>query len=300
MTLVVATFYKFIQLPDFRQMQNLLLAFCQEQDIKGTILLAPEGINGTVAGSSDRIQDLLAFLRADSRLADLEYKESSTQKPPFERLKVKLKKEIVTLGLPEVNPGEKTGIYVSPQDWNQIISDPEITVIDTRNHYEVNIGTFKGAVNPNTEIFSDFPEYVHQQLDPEKHRKVAMFCTGGIRCEKASAYMLSLGFSEVYHLQGGILKYLEDVPPEESMWEGECFVFDERVAVQHDLQRGKYDRCVGCGNPIAQQDKLSPHYEEGICCPYCYKTLTTDKRRRLEEKKRQTQLEPRRGEHPSF
>jgi UPF0176 protein len=294
MTLVVATFYKFIQLPDFTQMRHPLLEFCQEQDIKGTILLAPEGINGTVAGSGDRIQDLLAFLRADSRLADLEYKESSAQKPPFERLKVKLKKEIVTLGLPEVNPGKKTGIYVSPQDWNQIISDPEVTVIDTRNHYEVNIGTFKGSVNPNTEAFSDFPEYVHQELDPEKHRKVAMFCTGGIRCEKASAYMLSQGFSEVYHLQGGILKYLEDVPSEESMWEGECFVFDERVAVQHGLQQGTYDKCLGCGYPIDEEDKVSPHYEEGICCPHCYETLTADKRRRLEGKKRQAELEAQR------
>jgi UPF0176 protein len=290
MTLVVATFYKFIQLPDFTQMRQPILEFCQEQDIKGTILLAPEGINGTVAGLSDRIQHLLAFLRADSRLADLESKESLAQQQPFERLKVKLKKEIVTLGLPEVNPSEKTGIYVSPQDWNQIISDPEVTVIDTRNHYEVNIGTFKGAVNPNTESFSDFPEYVQQQLDPKKHRKVAMFCTGGIRCEKASAYMLSQGFSEVYHLQGGILKYLENVPPDQSMWEGECFVFDERVAVQHGLQQGTYDMCVGCGYPIHEEDKLSPHYEEGICCPHCYQSLTADKRVRLQQKKRQIEL----------
>jgi UPF0176 protein len=290
MTLVVATFYKFIQLPDFVEMQNPLLTFCQGEGIKGTILLAPEGINGTVAASRDRILALFSFLRSDRRLVDLEYRESPAQKEPFERMKVKLKKEIVTLGLPEVNPSEKTGIYVSPQDWNQVISDPDVVVIDTRNHYEVNIGTFKGAINPNTESFSDFPEYVHQQLDPKKHQKVAMFCTGGIRCEKASAYMLSQGFSEVYHLQGGILKYLEDIPPEESMWEGECFVFDERVAVNHGLTVGSHDMCIGCGHPISDEDKASPQYEAGISCPYCFSTLTEEKRQRLTSRRRQQDL----------
>jgi UPF0176 protein len=287
MTLVVATFYKFIQLPDFVEMQNPLLVFCQGEGIKGTILLAPEGINGTVAASCDRILALFSFLRSDSRFADLEYSDSLAQKEPFERMKVKLKKEIVTLGLPEINPGERTGIYVSPQDWNQLISDPDVVVIDTRNHYEVGIGTFKGSVNPNTESFSDFPEYVHQQLDPNKHQKVAMFCTGGIRCEKASAYMLAQGFSEVYHLQGGILKYLEEISPEQSLWEGECFVFDERVAVSHGLTAGTYGICTACGHPISKADLNSPKYDDGVCCPYCYWALTQEKRLQLIYKRRQ-------------
>jgi UPF0176 protein len=287
MTLVVATFYKFIQLPDFVEMQNPILAFCRGEGIKGTILLAPEGINGTVAASRDRILALFTFLRSDRRLVDLEYNESLAQKEPFERMKVKLKKEIVTLGLPEVNPSEKTGIYVTPQDWNQVISDPDVVVIDTRNHYEVNTGTFKGAINPNTESFSDFPEYVNQQLDPKKHQKVAMFCTGGIRCEKASAYMLSQGFSEVYHLQGGILKYLEEIPPEKSLWEGECFVFDERVAVSHGLTAGTYGMCTACGHPISKADMASPKYDDGVCCPYCYWSLTQEKRLKLIYKRRQ-------------
>ncbi|MEA5573328.1 rhodanese-related sulfurtransferase [Calothrix sp. UHCC 0171] len=294
MALVVAAFYKFTQLPDFREIQHPLLSFCLTQGIKGTILLAEEGINGTIAGSRAGIDAVLAYLRSDSRLLDLEHKESSAESAPFERMKVRLKKEIVTLGLPEVSPTQQVGTYVSPQDWNAIASDPDVIIIDTRNDYEVKIGTFKNAVNPATHSFREFPEYVQQNLDPQKHKKIAMFCTGGIRCEKASAYMLSQGFQEVYHLQGGILKYLEEVPKEDSIWEGECFVFDERIAVQHGLTAGTYDMCVGCGHPINQEDKLSPHYEEGIYCPYCHETLTAEKRIRLEEKKRQSQLKTRR------
>ncbi|BAZ42861.1 rhodanese-like protein [Calothrix sp. NIES-4101] len=294
MALVVAAFYKFTQLPDFREIQNPLLLFCLTQEIKGTILLAEEGINGTIAGSRAGIDAVLAYLRSDSRLVDLEHKESSSESAPFERMKVRLKKEIVTLGIPEVSPTQQVGTYVSPQDWNAIASDPDVIIIDTRNDYEVKIGTFKNAVNPATHSFREFPEYVQQNLDPQKHKKIAMFCTGGIRCEKASAYMLSQGFQEVYHLQGGILKYLEEVPKENSIWEGECFVFDERIAVKHGLAAGTYDMCVGCGHPINQEDKLSPHYEEGIYCPYCHETLTADKRIRLEEKKRQCQLKAQR------
>ncbi|PAX59955.1 oxygen-dependent tRNA uridine(34) hydroxylase TrhO [Brunnivagina elsteri] len=294
MTLVVAAFYKFTKLPDFAEMQNPLLSFCLTQGIKGTILLAEEGINGTIAGSRQGIDTVLAYLHSDSRLVDLEYKESLTESAPFERMKVRLKKEIVTLGLPEISPIQQLGTYVSPKDWNAIASDPDVIIIDTRNDYEVKIGTFKNSVNPNTHSFRDFPEYVRQNLDPQKHKKVAMFCTGGIRCEKASAFMLSQGFPEVYHLKGGILKYLAEVPQEESIWEGECFVFDERIAVQHGLEPGTYDMCVGCGHPIDEEDKLSPHYEEGICCLYCYETLTNDKRGRLEEKKRQAGLKAQR------
>lgn len=288
--LVVATLYKFVSLPDFEQIQNPLLSYCQTQGIKGTILLAPEGINGTIVGERQAIDAVLDFLRSDPRLVDLEHKESYTDIPPFERMKVRLKSEIVTLGLPEVDPNEQVGTYVNPQEWNDLISDPEVIVIDTRNDYEVSIGTFKRAQNPQTQSFREFPEYVRQNLDPNQHKKVAMFCTGGIRCEKASAFMLSVGFTEVYHLKGGILKYLEEVPAQESLWEGECFVFDERVAVGHGLESGSYEMCLGCGRPISQDDKASPKYEEGISCAYCFDSLTQEKRTRQMEKWRQLQL----------
>ncbi|MBD2137535.1 rhodanese-related sulfurtransferase [Anabaena sp. FACHB-1237] len=287
---VVATLYKFVNLPDFRELRSPLLSFCQERGIKGTILLAQEGINGTVAGSCESINAVLDFLRFDSRFTGLDHKESYTNKLPFARMKVKLKKEIVTLGIPEINPNEKVGIYVKPKQWNEIISDPDVTVIDTRNDYEVNIGSFKGAENPKTQSFRDFPEYVQKNLDPKKHKKVAMFCTGGIRCEKASAYMINQGFEEVYHLEGGILKYLEEIPTEESLWEGECFVFDERVAVVHGLELGHYELCFGCGHPIDDMEKSSPRYEEGICCSHCFDNLTEEKRLRQQEKWKQYKL----------
>ncbi|TFI54573.1 rhodanese-related sulfurtransferase [Mastigocladus laminosus UU774] len=292
MTLVVATFYKFVKLPDYAEKQQSLLSYCQAQGIKGTILLAQEGINGTIAGSRESIDSVLSFLRSDSRFADLEHKESTVEEPPFQRLKVRLKKEIVTIGLPNIDPNEKVGTYVSPQDWNKIISDPEIVVIDTRNDYEISIGTFQKAQNPKTESFRQFPEYINKHINPSQYKKVALFCTGGIRCEKASSFMLSQGFQEVYHLKGGILKYLEEVPAEESLWEGECFVFDERVAVSHGLEPGSYEMCIGCGHPISEADKTSLHYEEGISCPHCFDSLTPEKRAGLEEKKRQM----RRGE----
>ncbi|BAY09752.1 oxygen-dependent tRNA uridine(34) hydroxylase TrhO [Calothrix sp. NIES-2098] len=286
-SLVVATLYKFVSLPDFAEKRDPLLSYCQQQGMKGTILLAQEGINGTIAGSREAVDSVLEFLRSDLRLADLEHKESYTDTPPFERMKVRLKSEIVTLGLPEVDPNEQVGTYVSPQEWNELISNPEVTVIDTRNDYEVSIGTFKRAENPQTTTFREFPEYVRQQLDPNKHKKVALFCTGGIRCEKASSFMLSQGFAEVYHLKGGILKYLEEVPAQESLWEGDCFVFDERVAVRHGLEEGSYEMCQGCGRPISAADKASPKYEEGITCPYCFDSLTEEKRVRQQEKRRQ-------------
>lgn len=288
--IVVAALYKFVSLPDYRELQAPLLSFCRLQEIKGTLLLAQEGINGTIAGYRQQIDAVLAFLRADSRFTDLEHKESYTETPPFERMKVRLKKEIVTLGLPEINPNEKVGIYVQPEAWNDLISNPEVTVIDTRNDYEVTIGTFKGAENPQTQTFRDFPQYVKQHLDSSKQKKVALFCTGGIRCEKASSYLLSQGFEEVYHLKGGILKYLEAVPPEESLWEGECFVFDERVAVGHGLEIGSHELCFCCGHPISDADKYSPKYEEGISCSECFDSLTEEKRLRQQEKWKQYQL----------
>jgi len=290
MTQIVATFYKFVSLPNVAEIQEPLLFYCLAHNVKGTILLAPEGINGTIAATRDGIDAVLAFLCADPRFTDLEYKESTADSPPFERMKVRLKKEIVTLGVPEVNPNEQVGIYVSPSEWNALISDPEVTVIDARNDYEVDIGTFQRAQNPQTRSFRQFPEYVNQNLDPRKHKKVAMFCTGGIRCEKASSFLLAQGFAEVYHLKGGVLKYLEEVPAEESLWEGECFVFDERVAVVHDLEIGTYDMCRSCGHPISEADKASTHYEEGISCPYCFEDLTEEKRKRQQEKQKQIEL----------
>src|SRR6476469_2551950 len=241
--IVVPALYKFVSLPDFAEKKDPLLAYCLAQNIKGTLLLAQEGINGTIAGSRAAVDAVLSFLRTDPRLADLEHKESYTDIPPFDRMKVRLKKEIVPLGVPEVDPNQKVGTYVTPEEWNQLISDPEVVLIDTRNDYEVQIGTFQGACNPQTASFREFPDYVRQNLDPQKHKKVAMFCTGGIRCEKASSYMLEQGFEEVYHLKGGILKYLEAVPAEESLWSGECFVFDQRVAVGHGLSLGSHVLC---------------------------------------------------------
>lgn len=260
---IVATFYKFIPLVDFVEKRVPLWTFCQARGVKGTILLAAEGINGTISGSRQGIDAVLAFLRRDPRLSDLQAKKSSTQSPPFQRLKVRLKKEIVTFGIPTVNPSERVGTYVTPQEWNDLICDPQTLVIDTRNAYEVAIGTFCGAKNPNTNSFRDFPDYVRQHLDPSQHQKIALFCTGGIRCEKATSYLLGEGFEQVYHLKGGILKYLEDIPPQNSLWQGECFVFDERVALKHGLAAGSYGLCSGCGYPIVQgSGRLNP-------CPAC-------------------------------
>ena len=234
--IVIAALYQFAKLPDYREMQGGLLDFCVAQGLNGTILLAAEGVNGTVAGTREGIDALILFLRADARLANIEHKESYAEGMPFDRMKVRLKKEIVTMGVPGVNPNDEVGTYVDPKDWNDLILDPDVTLIDTRNGYEYDIGSFRGAINPHTTTFREFPAYVNKSLDPERHKKIAMFCTGGIRCEKATSLMLSLGFSEVYHLQGGILKYLENIPAEESMWEGECFVFDQRVAVGQNLE----------------------------------------------------------------
>ncbi|HHP7232208.1 MAG TPA: rhodanese-related sulfurtransferase [Xenococcaceae cyanobacterium] len=293
MTVVIATFYKFVALPDCAEIKQPLLEYCLAQDIRGTILLAPEGINGTIAGDRAQVESVLAWLRNDSRLADLTNKESHADSFPFGKMKVRLKKEIVTLGMPEVDPSQRVGKYLTPQEWNEVISNPEVVVIDTRNDYEVSIGTFKSAKNPKTDSFRQFPEYVTQNLDPKQHPKVAMFCTGGIRCEKASSYMLAQGFKEVYHLQGGILKYLAEVPADASLWEGECFVFDERVTVKPGLELGSYDLCYACGHPISEADKTSPYYEPIISCPHCYNRLTPDKKVRQQEKQRQrNQLEP--------
>ena len=228
---VVATFYHFANLPDYKEMQPVLKDFCDRHHLKGTILLAEEGINSTIVGSRQGIDALLSYLRSNPCFQSLEHKESYCQVMPFQKLRVRLKKEIVTLGVPGINPNREVGKYVEPNDWNALISDPEVVVIDTRNIYEVKLGTFEGAIDPQITTFGQFPNYVAENLKPEQQQKVAMFCTGGIRCEKASAYLLAQGFKEVYHLKGGILKYIAEVPPEESLWEGECFVFDDRITL---------------------------------------------------------------------
>ena len=287
---IVAAMYKFVRLPDDVELRASLLDYCKRQGIKGTILLAEEGINGTVAGSREAIDALMSHLKSDTRLNDLEHKESIHSETPFHRMKVNLKKEIVTMGVRGVDPTQTSGTRVEPRDWNDLITDPDLLLIDTRNQYEYEIGTFNKAVSPETESFTEFPAYVKKHLDPEKHKKVAMFCTGGIRCEKASAYMLSLGFEKVYQLQGGILKYLEEIKPEATLWQGECFVFDGRVAVNGQLKKGSYEQCFACRRPISPEEKKSDKYIEGISCPYCHESLNEKKRSRLEERQKQVEL----------
>ena len=287
---IVAALYKFVALPDYRELREPLLNACLNAGVKGTLLLATEGINGTIAGSRLAIDEVLAYLKSDARFNDIDHKESLDSELPFYRMKVKLKKEIVTMGREGIDPKILVGHYVEPQDWNALISDPEVTVIDTRNHYECDIGSFEGAINPQTTTFKEMPAFVDKQLDPAEHKKVAMFCTGGIRCEKSTAYLLEQGFDEVYHLKGGVLKYLEEVPKEQSLWLGECFVFDNRVAVDHDLNVGSYDQCHGCRHPITEAQKNSPHYQRGVCCPLCYDWLTIDQKQRFAERQKQIDL----------
>jgi len=294
--IVVSALYKFVILEDFVALKKPLLDLMKTQQVKGTLLLAREGINGTIAGDRNGIDTVLAWLRADARFADIETKESYEQSMPFYRSKVKLKKEIVTMGIEGIDPKKSVGTYVKPQDWNALISDPEVILIDTRNDYEVQIGAFKGAINPDTETFREFPDYVKTQLDPTKHKKVAMYCTGGIRCEKSTAFLKEQGFDEVYHLQGGVLKYLEEIPVEQSLWEGECFVFDNRVAVNHAMEKGQYDQCYACRYPITEADKNSEQYQAGISCPHCFDKVTAKQLQRFQEREKQVNIAKQRGE----
>lgn len=267
-----------------------------EQQVRGTILLAPEGINGTVSGSRFGIDTVVEWLRHKAGLEVLEQKESLSDRPPFKRTKVKLKKEIVSMGVNNIDPNEVVGTYVEPKEWNALLEDPEVLLVDTRNEYEYQVGTFKNAVNPRTESFREFPDFVKNHLDPKKHSKVAMFCTGGIRCEKSTALLKHMGFDNVFHLKGGILNYLETVPEEESEWKGECFVFDDRVTVGHDLLPGSYDQCHACRLPISEQDKLSPHYQKGVSCPNCHDKVSLEDKARFAERQRQIELAAARGE----
>ena len=293
---IVCALYKFVTLENYQEMRQPLLDAMLNNQIKGTLLLAQEGINGTVSGPREGIDNLLAYLNADNRLSPVSTKESLHDEPPFYRTKVKLKKEIVTMGVEGIDPLKTVGTYVKPSDWNALIADPDVTVIDTRNDYEIEIGTFKHAIDPKTDTFREFPQYVKDNLDPDTNKKVAMFCTGGIRCEKSTAYLKEQGFEEVYHLEGGILQYLEDVPKEESLWEGDCFVFDNRVAVNHDLEKSIYDQCYACRLPITEEDKATPEFEPGVSCPKCAGTHTAEQIERFREREKQVQLAQSRNE----
>ncbi len=296
MPILVAALYKFAALPDFEEIQPSLLACCKENGVMGTILLAPEGINGTISGSSEGVRNVLNFLKSDERLADLEHKESFADTAPFYRMKVRLKREIVTMGVLEVDPNQTVGTYVDSQQWNALISDPDVVLIDARNDYEVAIGTFKGAVDPQTKSFRELPDWLRGQFANRKDTKVAMFCTGGIRCEKSTAFLKSEGFDNVYHLRGGILKYLETVPTDESLWEGECFVFDQRVSVRHGLEQGSYDQCFACRMPISDEEKESAMYVKGVSCPHCHEANSEARKQRFADRQKQIDLATQRGE----
>jgi UPF0176 protein len=291
----VAAFYKFAKLPHYQELQESLLVALKQGGIKGSVLLAREGVNGTIAAKPDQIDQALKDLEIITSIIGIEPKFSFAETMPFRRMKVRLKKEIVTIGNVKADPTERVGTYVDPQDWNTLINDPDVVLIDTRNDYEVGIGTFKGAIDPHTESFGQFPDYVRQNLGNQKHKKIAMFCTGGIRCEKASSFMLNEGFENVFHLKGGILKYLEMVPQAESTWDGACFVFDERVAVEHGLKVSDFSLCHGCMNPVSVEDRLSAKYELGVSCPTCFDRLTPQQFASNRQRQRQMELAKNKG-----
>jgi UPF0176 protein len=295
----VAALYKFIPFADYTVLQPPLLACCRAQGVKGTLLLAHEGINGTIAGSDAGIAAVLGHIRALPGCADLDVKFSRAPAMPFHRMKVRLKREIVTMGVADIDPLASVGTYVAPADWNALIADPETIVIDTRNDYEVAIGTFKGAIDPQTDSFRDFPRWFRERRDAllgqGKEPKVAMFCTGGIRCEKSTAFLKAEGVDEVYHLKGGILKYLEEISPADSLWQGECFVFDQRVSVGHGLVPGNYALCHACRRPVSPEQQAAPEYEEGVSCPACFTERSEAQRAGYRERHRQEKLAARRG-----
>ncbi len=294
----VAALYRFCRLGRFEALREPLLRLCEEERLKGTLLLAPEGINGTVAGDEAGIAALMAYLEAVPEFDGLEVKYSTAAAMPFHRMKVRLKREIVTMGVETIDPLQSVGTYVEPADWNALIGDPDTVVIDTRNSYEVSIGTFAGAVDPQTASFREFPQWVQEHRAELDGRKVAMFCTGGIRCEKATAYVKALGIDTVFHLKGGILKYLEEVPAADSLWQGECFVFDERVSVAHGLVEGDAELCRACRFPLTAEDRRSPKYEAGASCPHCFEVRSEDDRARYAERHRQVRLAKARGRAP--
>jgi UPF0176 protein len=297
MTFRVAAFYKFSSLPNYGELQKPLLVRLSALHVKGSVLLANEGINGTIAALPESLALALTAIAEITGISGIESKISKTVNMPFKRMKVRLKKEIVTIGNVRANPNDVVGKYVAPEDWNKLISDPDVVLIDTRNAYEVRIGTFKGAVNPHTESFSEFPGFVREHLKASKSKKIAMFCTGGIRCEKASSFMKHEGFENVYHLKGGILKYLECIAPEKSLWQGACFVFDERVAVEHGLQVSDHTICHGCLEPVTPEEGAMQGFEEGVSCPRCVNHLSPDQLASNRERQKQFLLAQKNGQN---
>ncbi|MAM87046.1 rhodanese-related sulfurtransferase [Allohahella sp. A8] len=294
--ITVAALYRFIDLPAYERLREPLLEAMKTYEVRGTLLLAAEGINGTVAAEHGNMKTFLQFLQDQPPFAAMTVKRSYCAAPPFYRSKVKLKREIVTMGVETVDPKKVVGTYVQPKDWNDLISDPEVLVIDTRNTYETRVGKFEGAVDPGTDSFRSFPAYVASNLDKQVHRKVAMYCTGGIRCEKSTAYLKQQGFEEVYHLEGGILRYLEEVPASESLWRGECFVFDNRVTVDHQLKQGSYDQCHACRMPVTAEEQQDERFQAGVSCPHCFDAVPPERRQRFEEREKQMRLAKSRGE----
>ncbi len=292
----VAAFYKFAALPDFAARQRALADVCDAQGVKGTILLASEGVNGTICGPEQGVEIVLDALRRLPGFADLEHKRSHASKMAFRKMKVRLKKEIVTIGIPGLDAGGNAGVYVPPEAWNDLIGHEDVAVIDTRNDYEIAIGSFEGAIDPKTESFRDFPNWLKSFKQQNGAKKLAMYCTGGIRCEKATAFAKSIGFEEVFHLEGGILKYLEQVPASKSRWQGDCYVFDDRVSVRHGLVEGDYDKCRACGLPVAPVDKSSEHYVDGVSCSACWDRYSDDRKAGFAE--RQRQYDKARGKEP--
>tara|TARA_B100000780_G_scaffold95340_1_gene66474 strand:- start:1463 stop:2404 length:942 start_codon:yes stop_codon:yes gene_type:complete len=297
---LTTTFYHFVKIEEYKKLQPVIQKFCDKSFIKGTILLASEGINGTLSADEKNINGFHHFIKNDERFKNkfknISHKESWAKKNPFYRMKVKLKKEIVTLGVEGISPTKKVGKYVNPDEWNELISDPDTIIIDTRNTYEVDIGSFKGAVNPKTKSFRELPQFLEKNIKKYKGKKIAMFCTGGIRCEKATSFLVEKGIENVFHLQGGILKYLEKISKEKSLWEGECFVFDQRVAVTHKLKEGKYNQCFACRHPLSPDEMLSEQYKKGTSCPYCYNKLSNKKKSSLLERQKQIDLARKKGE----
>ena len=289
-------FYKFVHFPNYTSFQSKILNFCVERNIKGTILLAEEGINVAAAGTKKNIYELLNFLKTDNRFSDITHKESYSEEIPFHRMRVKLKKEIVSLGRPNINLSNRSGIRVDPKNWNILLADPDVVLVDARNDYEYQIGTFKNAISPKTTNFREFPAFIKEKLNTKKNKKIAIFCTGGIRCEKASSYMLSKGFENVYQLNGGILKYMDDIETDKSLWEGECFVFDSRVSVDSELAEGNYEQCYACRRPLSEKELQSNIYQKGISCPYCINETSDAQRASFRERQQQVELAEKRNE----
>jgi UPF0176 protein len=294
MSVRIAALYKFVTVEDLASLKETLTATGEALGVKGTLLIANEGLNGTIAAKAEALDQMIGHLKADKRFCDLDVKYSHAEEMPFLRYKVRLKSEIVTLGVNGVDPTQSVGTYIAPENWNDVLEDPDTVVIDTRNDYEVGLGTFKGAIDPKTKSFREFPDWVAANKEALKGKRVAMFCTGGIRCEKASSYMLSEGFDEVLHLKGGILKYLETQKPDESLWKGDCFVFDNRVAVSHGLEETDWVLCHACRMPISEDDRQSPNYEPGVRCPSCADLEVN--RQRHAERQKQIELAQSRGE----